>query len=118
MISLDSKDRREFYEFESLVEDIEEQAELYERTDDYRIDGDPGPVTLELAEYVLAPGEQFLEMWNSVHDSVKDECERRSIEKRYRELQDTLFENQDFIEAVYDLQKPLGRAKIEAGYPW
>lgn len=118
MIDLDHQDRLEFYEFKGIVEDIEAQADLYEETDDWKLDREEGPVSTDIARYVLEQRDHFFKLWNQVHESVKNECERQELESKYRDLQDTIFEHQDFLEDVYQLQKPLGRAKVEARYPW
>lgn len=119
MIDLDYQDREDFHEFKRIVEKIDAQAELYDETEDWSLkERDEGPVSMDIIRYVLEPQEYFLKLWNRTHDSIKDDCEKRSTLKQYRELQDTLYERQDFVENVYQLQKPLGKAKVEARYPW
>lgn len=116
MIKLDFQDRKEFYEFKDIVEEIEYQAELHDESEDWSVEGRAeAPVSTDLARYLLEPQSYFMNLWNSVDEKMKN-CERRSMRSEYRELERTLLENRSFLEEVYDLQKPLGRAKVEARY--
>lgn len=125
MIKLDYQDRKTFYRLEGLVEDMEMQAELLDDTEDWSIEERPqGPVNEDIAEYVLQPLEHFLELWNEVDDLITDQRHENSpletspMARMYSDLEERIYDMEGFIESVYDLEKSLGRAKVEARYPW
>lgn len=129
---MEYSDKKEFYELQNFVDTIEAQKELYEETeqDSWTIDledsEDHGPVNEETVQYVLGPLDSFLELWNNVDDTIKElekeyrqEPDKRPrLAEEYRELKERIFDNSDFLEEVYDLERALGWKKQEARYPW
>lgn len=115
---MDAGERKMMRELDEIVERIAEQAELYDRTENWSIDGEEGPVDLDLARYVLPDSDYFLELWSEVHEAAKNDSGLPVSDRSYQELDERIRNHRDFIEDVYNLEKPLGRAKVEAQYPW
>lgn len=122
---MDSKTRKELYKIQDFLDDIESHKHLYEDTENCSIDGDNGPVTKSLIRYNLRPLDSLLQLWNELDDSQKENralpsknhlYKDRRFAEEYKEVQKRIENSMDFLEEVYDLEKPLGRLKIENRY--
>jgi len=117
---MDAGERKMMRELDAIVEEFEEQAEPFRETENWSVDGDPGPVSVELARYSLnlPDAEYFLELWNEVQDAAKNDTGLPVRDEEYSGIEERIYENESFIEQVYGFDKPLGKKKIEARYAW
>lgn len=112
-------------ELDSLVETVEVQRKLYQKTDQERshIEGPEGPVNEEIARYNIGSLDSFMKVWNKAYDAAMEIIRQKDVDRidkdlrRYRKIERKIFENRDFLEDIYDLNKPLSKTKVEARYP-
>lgn len=117
-------------ELEHIMETVEIQRDLYHLTDQDRwhlegVEGpedQKGPVDEEIAKYNIGSLDYFMERWNKADDAAKDIMRQTDVEeidknlRRYRKIERKISENSEFLEDLYDLDKPLGKIKVEARY--
>lgn len=120
---MDSGDRKKLYQIQALVDSIETEKELYNKTENLHIEGKRGPVTADLASYKLPPLDCLLELWNELTDLNRENrsmdeglYDDRSFTEKYREIEERIEGSREFLEDVYSLEKPLHSLKIEKRY--